>query len=139
MQSVCSKATSKDVSGGKSKIILVKFDGEVKMRKRLLKRSIETSESEESDSSDDYYEDCIPNSKEPLQIGGYVKVKNGLFKGLYTTIIDTSYGDESEIRYFELKFGKWVLKDGDIDLRLSEDLLKVNAVVDVRSQYTFSM
>ena len=40
MQSVCSKAACKDESGGKPKMILVKFDEEVKTRKGLLKRSI---------------------------------------------------------------------------------------------------
>ena len=56
--------------------------------------------------------------------------------GDYATIVDTSYGKELEIQYFEQKFGKWVLKnEGNIDSRFSEGLLKVNAVVDGR--YTF--
>ena len=73
-------------------MILVKFDEEVKTREGLLKRPMETSESQESDSNDNYYKYCILNRKEPLHIGDYVKVKNGLFKGLYATIIDTNYG-----------------------------------------------
>ena len=59
----------------------------------MLKRSIETSESEENDSNDNYYEDYIPNSEEPLQIRDYVKVTNRLFKGFCAAIIDTSCGD----------------------------------------------
>ena len=48
MQSVCSKVGYKYESGIKSRMILVKFDEEVKIRKCLLIRSIETFESEES-------------------------------------------------------------------------------------------
>ena len=40
---------------------------------------------------------------------------------------------------FEQKFGKWVLKEGEIYSRLSEGLLKVDAVVDGRSRYTVSV
>ena len=50
-----------------------------------------------------------------------------------------SYGDELEIQYFEEKFGKWILKEGDIDSRPSDKTIKVTAVVDGRCRYTFSM
>lgn len=46
----------------------------MKTRKGLLKRSIQTFECEENNPSDDYYEDCIPNNKEPLQIGDYATI-----------------------------------------------------------------
>ena len=68
-------------------LAMICFQHAVKQHVKI-KRSIKTSESEESNSSDDYYEDCILNSKAHLQIGDYVKVINGLFKGLYATIID---------------------------------------------------
>ena len=64
MQSVCSKAACKYEGGVKPRMILVHFDEKVKTRKGLLKRSIETFECKESNSSDDYYGDCIPNNKE---------------------------------------------------------------------------
>ena len=74
-----------------------------------------------------------------LQMGDYVKIVSGLFEGLYATVLDKSYGDEFEIQYFEEKFGKWILKEGDIDSRPSNEMIKVTAVVDGRSRYTFSM
>ena len=47
----------------------------MKTRKGSLKRSIETSESEESDSSDDYYEDCISKIKSPYRLEIMLKLR----------------------------------------------------------------
>ena len=50
-----------------------------------------------------------------IQPGCYVKIVNGLFSGFYATITNKSYGDELEINYFQKQYGKWILKDGDLD------------------------
>ena len=52
-------------------------------------------------------------------------------------IFDCSYGDEWEIQYFEMKYGKWVLKE-DLDSREPSDMLMVEAKIDGRGRYTFS-
>ena len=72
-----------------------------------------------------------------LKVGEYVKVIKGLFSGLYATVLGKSYGDELEIQYFENSFGKYILKDNDIDSRPPNELVKVAAHVDSRSRHTF--
>ena len=54
-------------------------------------------------------------------------------------IFDCSYGDEWEIQYFEMKYGKWVLKGGDLNSRKPNDMLMVEAKIDGRGRYTFSI
>lgn len=56
---------------------------------------------------------------------------------MYATVKDNSYGDEVEIQYLEKKFGKWVLKPGDLDSRMSNEMLLVEAEVDNRGRHTF--
>ena len=43
---------------------------------------------------------------------------------------------EIEIQYFVEKFRKWILKEGDIDSRPPDEMMKVTAIVDGRSRYT---
>ena len=70
--------------------------------------------------------------------GHHVKIIKGSFIGLYATVTGESYGDEVEIQYFEPKFGKWILRDNDMESREPNELLKVTAKVDQRDRYTFS-
>ena len=73
-----------------------------------------------------------------INIGYHVKIISQPYVGLYAVVINESYGDEMEIQYFEEKYGKWVLKDGDLDSREPSEMMKVDAEVDGRRQYTFS-
>ena len=58
--------------------------------------------------------------------------------GYYAVILDSSYGDEWEVQYFEMKYGKWVLKEGDLDSREPSDMVMVEAKIDGHGRYTFS-
>ena len=73
-----------------------------------------------------------------LKTGEYVKIVKGSFAGLYATLLGESYGNEVEIQYFEKKFGKWIVKDRDVDSREPVDLIQVTAQVDKSYRYTFS-
>ena len=57
----------------------------------------------------------VPQS---LKYGDYVKVVSGFFKGFHVTVLCRSYGDEIQIQYSQGRFGKWILKENDHDLRL---------------------
>ena len=75
------------------------------------------------------------NRIKTLECGDFVKIVNVSFLGYYAMILDCSYGDEWEVQYSEIKYGKWVLQGGDLDSREpSDDTVKV----DGRGQYTFS-
>ena len=37
-------------------------------------------------------------------------------------VTNKAYGDEWEINYFQKQYGKWTLKDGDLDSRDAEDM-----------------
>ena len=63
---------------------------------------------------------------------------NVSFLGYYAVILDCSYGDEWEVQYFEIKYGKWVLKEGDLDSREPSNMMIVDAKIDGRGRYTFS-
>ena len=91
------------------------------------------TDSDDSSTADGLLEDD-GNSK----TGDYVKIVKGSFNGLYATVLGESYGDEIEIQYFEKKFGKWIVKDKDVDSREPDDLIKVAGQVDKRDRYTFS-
>ena len=72
-----------------------------------------------------------------IQPGCYVKMVNGSFSGFYATFTNKSYGDEWEINYFQKQYGKWTLKDGDLDSRDAEDMILVTAYPDKQGYFTF--
>ena len=65
-----------------------------------------------------------------------VKIINKPYRGFYAIVICKSHGNEWQIQYFKKTFDKYVLKEGDIDSREPEDLLRVESTVD--SRYAFS-
>ena len=87
--------------------------------------------------------DSRPEEKndDDIKPGDCVKIVNGLFAGYYAIVLDSSYGDEWEINYFEKRYGDWVIKEGDIDSRPSKDLKKIESQIYGRSRcrykYTF--
>ena len=44
---------------------------------------------------------------------------------------------ELEINYFQRQYGKWVLKDDDLDSRESKDMILVTGYPDMRGYFTF--
>ena len=67
-----------------------------------------------------------------------LKVVFSLFKGFYATFLGRSYGDEIEIRHFQERFGKWILKEIDTDSRLPDELIKLSAKMHRHSYFIFS-
>ena len=65
-----------------------------------------------------------------IQPGCYAKVVNVLFSGFYATVTNKSYLDEWEINYFQKQYGKWTIKDGDLDSCAAEDMILVTACPD---------
>ena len=66
-----------------------------------------------------------------------MKIVNGSFSGFYVTFTNKSYGDEWEINYFQKQYGKWTLKDGDLDSRDAKDTILVTAYQDKQGYFTF--
>ena len=52
-------------------------------------------------------------------------------------VTNKSYGDEQEINYFQKQYGKWTLKDGDLDSHNAEDIILVTAYPDKQGYFTF--
>ena len=69
----------------------------------------------------------MSTDRNEIKPGCYVKLINGSFSGFYATVTNKSYGDEWEINYFQKQYGKWTLKDGDLDSRDAEDMILVTA------------
>ena len=77
---------------------------------------------------------CKPNFK----IGDFVHVKKGSYKGLYAVIVNNSYQDEFKINYYAKQGKWWVLKQGDIDSKMSNELTAVkNHTIDTRNHLYF--
>ena len=55
---------------------------------------------------------------------------NGLFSDFYATVVNHSYGDKLEINYFQKQYGKWVLKDDDLDSGEPKDMVLVTGYPD---------
>ena len=52
-------------------------------------------------------------------------------------VTNKSFGDEWEINYFQKPYGKWTLKDGDLDSHDAEEMILVMAYPDKRGYFTF--
>ena len=72
-----------------------------------------------------------------IQPGCYVKIVTGSFSSFYATVTNNPYGDEWEINYFQKQYGKWTLKDGDLDSHDAEDMILVTAYPDKQGYFTF--
>ena len=59
----------------------------------------------------------LPEECSAFQLGDYVKVIVGSFKGYYAVVTGSSYGDELEMNYFEKKEKWWTLKENEWDSR----------------------
>ena len=156
LKSQCSKSSC--IVGGKKPIMISALPA-TKSAKALLKEMMnddfenedEDSESdvndvdsgEESDNLDEYQQeesdyDDKNDAGDDLKVGDFIKITKDPFIGFYAVITEKSYGDEWELQYCEMKFGKWVLKDLDYDSREVSDMIKVDAKVDGRGRYTFN-
>ena len=90
----------------------------------------ESSDKENKDNNGNV-SDVLPDKI--INVGDYVKVISGMFKGLYNIVLKNI--DEVILNYLEKKNKWWVLKDGDLDCRIISDLIVVNDTtrIDARS------
>ena len=74
-----------------------------------------------------------------LAIGCYVQVVSGHFNGLYASVQEKIEKNLWRIQYFQqqLGHGKWTLKEGHLDSRLSSELKLVVGIPDNRSRFDF--
>ena len=70
-------------------------------------------------------------------VGNYVMVIHEPFRGYFVVVTDNSYGDKSEIQYFQNKEKWWILIENDFDSRLANELKPVKGRIDERSHYFF--
>ena len=70
-------------------------------------------------------------------VGNYVMVIHEPFRGYFAVVTDNSYGDKSEIQYFQNKEKWWILIENDFDSRLANELKPVKGRIDERSHYFF--
>ena len=70
-------------------------------------------------------------------VGNYVMVIHEPFSGYFAVVTDNSYGDKSEIQYFQNKEKWWILIENDFDSRLANELKPVKGRIDERSHYFF--
>ena len=75
-------------------------------------------------------------------MGDYVMVIHEPFRGYFAVVTDNSYGDKSEIQYFQNKEKWWILIENDFDSCLANELnlLKERLMKDliIFSNYNFS-
>ena len=118
---------------------------DIKVSKPTVKGKLFLEESDD-DSSDSFVDDhdqivestdsgipCSSSSYEQFQKGDCVKIIKGAFEGYYAKIMDKIH-DQYEINYFEKRYGKYVLKDFDLDSRSPEDFKMVVHEIDCRSR-----
>ena len=73
----------------------------------------------------------------PLLRGDCVKIINGNRQGHYALFTGELVGDNLEMNYFELKYGKYILKEGEVEPRSKTDIMWVDYDFDKHNRYTF--
>ena len=106
-------------------------------------KSLKKQHENESDEMDDDEETEDNDKNQPgasldLRPGDHVKVIKGDFAGYYASVEENASNDLFHIQYFKSQFGKYVVNEGDIDIRDKVDLQVVSAEIDGRSRFTFS-
>ena len=126
LKSQCSKSSC--VVDGKKALMTTAPTATKRSSKELLKEMMyeEDSDSEDEDNDSDFDEDFDEQDSDydnendadnEINVGDFVKITQDPYIGYYAVILQKSYGDEWEMQYCEKKYGKWVLKDNDLDSR----------------------
>ena len=67
-----------------------------------------------------------------------MKIIQGDIVGYYAFVEENASNNMFHIQYFESQFGKYVVNEGDTDIRDKDDLGAVSAKIDGHSWFTFS-
>ena len=101
---------------------------------RLKKLKVVYSDEEEDDVENN---NDLDSQNNELAIGSYVQVISGPFDGLYASVREKIDEKFWRIEYFQQQYGKWTLKEGDVDSKLSSELKLVVGTPDNRGRFTF--
>ena len=79
-----------------------------------------------------------PGASSDIRPRDYVKIIQGDFVGYYACAEENTFNNMFHIQYFKSQFGKYVVNEGDTDIRDKDDLRVVSGKIDRRSWFTFS-
>ena len=79
-----------------------------------------------------------PGASSDIRPRDYVKIIQGDFVGYYACAEENTFNNMFHIQYFKSQFGKYVVNEGDTDIRDKDDLCAVSVKIDGRSRFTFS-
>ena len=91
-------------------------------------------DSEDSEEKDENQ----PGASSDIRPGDYVKIIQGDFVRYYACVEENTSNNIFHIQYFKSQFGKYVVNEGDTDIRDKDDLCTVSVKIDGRSWFTFS-
>ena len=91
-------------------------------------------DSEDSEEKDENQ----PGASSDIRPGDYVKIIQGDFVRYYACVEENTSNNIFHIQYFKSQFGKYVVNEGDTDIRDKDDLCTVSVKIDGRSRFTFS-
>ena len=143
LRSVCSKIACRGEDGTKP-VMITGAGCHLSSKVKMKVVDYQSDETDESFTEDNATEETTPSddsdsdNNAEIKVGDFVNIIKKPFDGLYAVVVNVSYGDELEIQYCEKRYGKWVLKEGDVDSREPTDMVKVDAKIDGREYYTFT-
>ena len=88
---------------------------------------LDSEDSEEKDENQ-------PGASSDIRPRDYVKI----IQGDYACAEENTFNNMFHIQYFKSQFGKYVVNEGDTDIRDKDDLCAVSVKIDGRSRFTFS-
>ena len=76
-------------------------------------------------------------NKRKITVGSYVKIASGRYTNFFASV-KSKCGNLWNIEYFQYQFGKWTLKDGDMDIRAPHELKLVCGTPDRCGRFIFT-
>ena len=119
-----------------------KCNAKQKNTKKTQKKSQDGDDCDEMDDLDsedsEEKDENQPGASSDIRPRDYVKIIQGDFVGYYACAEENTFNNMFHIQYFKSQFGKYVVNEGDTDIRDKDDLRVVSGKIDRRSWFTFS-
>ena len=119
-----------------------KCNAKQKNTKKTQKKSQDGDDCDEMDDLDsedsEEKDENQPGASSDIRPRDYVKIIQGDFVGYYACAEENAFNNMFHIQYFKSQFGKYVVNEGDTDIRDKDDLCAVSVKIDGRSRFTFS-
>ena len=110
-----------------------------KNTKKTQKKSEDDDDCDKMDDHDSEEKDeNQPGASSDIRPGDYVKIIQGDFVRYYACVEKNTSNNIFHIQYFKSQFGKYVVNEGDTNIRDKDDLRVVSGKIDRRSWFTFS-